>query len=64
MSLTGGPEDDGPLERGEVFHIIPEEDSVEHYESPSCICEPIKEVIDPHNDNVVWVHRFIRESLQ
>jgi len=64
MSSNSGPNDDGPRDSGEVFHVMPENDSVEHYESPSCICDPIKEVDDPQNANVVWVHRCIRESLQ
>jgi hypothetical protein len=47
-----------------VFHVMPEDDSVEHYESPSCICEPDLDYKDPRNGNEVWVHRSIKDSRQ
>jgi hypothetical protein len=56
--------EDSPLPGREIIHIIPYYDLVEHYESPSCICEPVREVKDPNNENEVWVHRIIREVIQ
>jgi hypothetical protein len=65
MSSAFDPEDsDSPLGEIEVFHFMPETDSVEHYESPSCICEPVLEYRDPRNGNEVWIHQRILDSLQ
>jgi hypothetical protein len=48
----------------EIHHILPDVDLVEHIASPSCICDPIKEVDCPDTGDQVWVHRVIVEQLQ
>ena len=50
------PEPDGNI------HIIPKDDSIDHFETRDCPCGPVLDYKDMMNKSEVWVHKRIGDG--